>query len=369
MEGLVMEGLVMEGFNDFYNGKTVLVTGHTGFKGSWLSIWLNELGACVIGYALDPFSEKDNFVLSELSDKIIDIRGDVRDKDALREVFAKYKPEVVFHLAAQPLVRLSYDKPVETYEVNVMGTINVLECIRSTAETKIGIMITTDKCYDNKEQIWGYKECDPLGGYDPYSSSKGAAEIAINSWRNSFFNPQDYNNHGKSIASVRAGNVIGGGDWALDRIIPDCIKALEEEKAIEIRSPNSIRPWEHVLEPLSGYLMLGQKLIENPSKFTEGWNFGPELDSIVTVWEIAQKVILNYGSGELCDISDSEALHEAKLLALDITKARFKLGWKPTLNIDETVKLTVDWYRNYKSRNVYDLCVEQINSFTNGFNS
>lgn len=353
----------MDSFSNIYKGKTVLVTGHTGFKGSWISIWLNELGSKVIGYALDPYSEKDNFVLSGLSNKVVDIRGDIRDKAKLESVFNEYKPEIVFHLAAQPLVRLSYDIPVETYEVNVMGTINVLECIRQTNETKVGIMITTDKCYDNKEQIWGYRENEPMGGYDPYSSSKGAAEIAINSWRNSFFNPKEYEKHGKSIASVRAGNVIGGGDWALDRIIPDCIRALEANKPIEIRSPQSVRPWEHVLEPLSGYLLLGQKMLEEPTKYCEGWNFGPNLDSIVSVWDIASRVINNYGSGELKDLSNPNALHEAKLLALDVSKARFILGWKPTLDIDETIKMTVDWYIQYKKEDVYNYCVKQINDF------
>lgn len=357
-----LEGLVVTRYN-IYKDKTVLVTGHTGFKGSWLSIWLNEIGARVIGYSLDPYTEKDNFVLSGLSEKIVDIRGDVRDKDSLKDTFDKYKPEFVFHMAAQPLVRLSYSIPVETYEVNVIGTINVLECIRNTPETKVGIMITTDKCYDNKEQIWGYKENDPLGGYDPYSSSKGAAEIAISSWRNSYFNPEKYNEHGKSIASVRAGNVIGGGDWAKDRIIPDCIRSIENNKAIEIRSPKAVRPWEHVLEPLSGYLLLGEKMYNEPTKFCEGWNFGPSLDSIVTVWEIATKVVETFGSGNLKDLSDPNALHEAKLLALDISKARFLLGWKPTLNIENTIELTVEWYKEYKDSNVYDLCVRQINKF------
>lgn len=353
----------MDLFNNIYRGKKVLVTGHTGFKGSWLSIWLRELGAEVIGYSLDPYTEKDNFVLADLQDKMVDIRGDIRDKKHLEEVFNKYKPEIVFHLAAQPLVRLSYDIPVETYEVNVMGTINVMECIRSTKETKVGIMITTDKCYENREQIWGYRENEAFGGYDPYSSSKGAAEIAINSWRRSYFNPKDYEKHGKALASVRAGNVIGGGDWAKDRIIPDCIRALEEGKEVEIRSPKSIRPWEHVLEPLSGYLLLGQKLVENPTRYADGWNFGPHLDSIVTVWEIGEKVVENYGKGELKDISNPNELHEAKLLALDIAKARFELGWKPTLNINETIEMTVEWYREYKNKDVYDLCVEQIKKF------
>ena len=353
----------MELFNNIYRGKKVLVTGHTGFKGSWISIWLKELGAEVIGYALDPYTENDNFVLADLKDKIVDIRGDIRDKEKLEEVFNKYKPEIVFHLAAQPLVRLSYDIPVETYEVNVMGTINVMECIRKTDETKVGIMITTDKCYDNKEQIWGYRENEPMGGYDPYSSSKGAAEIAINSWRSSYFNPKEYEKHGKAIASVRAGNVIGGGDWAKDRIIPDCIKALEENKTIEIRSPHSIRPWEHVLEPLSGYLLLGQKMLEEPTKYCEGWNFGPHLDSIITVWEMTEKVVEYYGNGSLKDVSNPNDLHEAKLLALDVSKARFKLGWKPTLDIDDTLKMTVDWYRRYNTEDVYKVCKSQIIEF------
>ena len=363
MESVVIGGR-MKNFNNVYKVKRVLVTGHTGFKGSWLSIWLKELGAEVIGYSLDPYTEKDNFVLSHLSEKIVDIRGDIRDRKHLRKVFDKYQPEIVFHLAAQPLVRLSYDIPVETYETNLMGTINILEEIKNCENTKIGIMITTDKCYENKEQIWGYRENEAFGGYDPYSSSKGACEIAIQSWRKSFFNPKDYEKHGKSIASVRAGNVIGGGDWAKDRIVPDCIRALEAGKAIEIRSPRSIRPWEHVLEPLSGYLLLGQKMMEDPIKYCEGWNFGPNLDAIVNVWEVAEKIVKNYGKGNIKDISDPNALHEAKLLLLDITKSRFELGWKPTLTIDESIELTAEWYKRYISEDVYQLCIEQINKFS-----
>jgi CDP-glucose 4,6-dehydratase len=353
----------MKGFNNIYKDKTVLVTGHTGFKGSWLSIWLNELGAKVIGYSLDPYTDRDNFVLSKIGDKIVDIRADIRDKHKLEEVFSTYQPEFIFHLAAQPLVRLSYENPVETYETNVMGTINVLEAIRKTSASKVGIMITTDKCYDNKEQLWGYRESDQLGGYDPYSSSKGAAEIAINSWRLSYFNPSEYDKHGKSIASVRAGNVIGGGDWAKDRIIPDCIKAIEAGNPIEIRSPKSVRPWEHVLEPLSGYLMLGERMFNRPSEFAEAWNFGPELSSIIPVWDVANLVINNYGEGNLRDVSDPKAVHEAKLLALDITKARFRLGWTPTLSIDKAIELTAKWYKNYEVEDVYQLCVDQISDF------
>lgn len=353
----------MEGFNNVYRNKTVLVTGHTGFKGSWLSIWLHELGANVVGYALDPYTERDNFVLSGIGSKIIDIRGDIRDRNKLNQVFLEYKPEFVFHMAAQPLVRLSYEQPVDTYETNVMGTVNILESIRNCKETKVGILITTDKCYENKEQVWGYKETDPLGGHDPYSSSKAAAEIAISSWRRSFFHPDNYDKHGKAISSVRAGNVIGGGDWAKDRIIPDCIRAIEAKVPIEIRSPKAIRPWEHVLEPLSGYLLLGEKMYKEPTKYCGAWNFGPELSSVVTVWEIANKVVKNYGAGQLVDRSNIDMVYEARLLALDISKARFILDWEPTLSIDESIEYTMDWYKSYKEHNIYEVCKKQINSF------
>ncbi|MFW5879597.1 MAG: CDP-glucose 4,6-dehydratase [bacterium] len=349
----------------FWRGKKVLVTGHTGFKGSWLSIWLNEMGAEVIGYSLDPYSERDNFVLSNLSEKIIDIRGDVRDFEKLQGVFRKYKPEIVFHLAAQPLVRLSYEIPVETYQVNVMGSIHVMECVRASSFCHSAIIITTDKCYENREQVWGYRESEAMGGFDPYSSSKGATEIAISSWRRSFFNSKDFHSHGKVLASVRAGNVIGGGDWAQDRIIPDCIRALEKNKTIEIRSPQSTRPWEHVLEPLSGYLLLAEKMQVNPKKYGSGWNFGPTLSSILPVWEIAEKVVEFYGRGKLKDVSDQVAVHEAKLLSLDISKAKFELGWMPTLNIDETIKMTIEWYKQYLSEDVYRICREQIAKFMN----
>mgnify|MGYP002320274163 FL=1 len=353
-------------FNNFYKGKRILITGHTGFKGSWLSVWLHELGAEVIGVAKDPITQKDNYVLSGVGEKIkADLRADIRDGQRMKEIFQEYKPEIVFHLAAQPLVRLSYEIPVETYETNVLGTINILEAIRMTDSVKVGIMITTDKCYENKEQVWGYRENEPMGGYDPYSSSKGAAEIAINSWRRSFFNPEQYEIHGKSIASVRAGNVIGGGDWALDRIIPDCIRALEANKPIEIRSPKAIRPWQHVLEPLSGYMLLAQKMWDEPVKYCEGWNFGPHLESIIPVWNVASMVIENYGKGELKDLSDPNALHEAKLLILDISKARFQLGWEPKMNIEQCMALTVNWYKSYSRGKVYNLCVEQIEKYIN----
>lgn len=351
-------------FGGFFNGKRVLITGHTGFKGSWLAIWLHELGAEIVGVGLDPFSEKDNFVLSGIGKKIkADIRADIRDGNKMKDIFVEYKPEIVFHLAAQPLVRLSYEQPVATYETNVMGTVNILEAIRATDSVKVGVMITTDKCYDNKEQLQGYKEDDPFGGYDPYSSSKGACEIAIQSWRRSFFNSEDYDKHGKSVASVRAGNVIGGGDWSKDRIIPDCIRALEANKPIEIRSPKSVRPWEHVLEPLSGYLLLAKTMWEHPTEYCEGWNFGPVNDSVSTVWDVASELIRQYGKGSLKDCSNPNAPHEAKLLMLDITKAKTRLNWNPRLNMKQCISLVADWYKRYKSENVYNLCVEEIERF------
>lgn len=352
-------------FNGAFKGKRVLVTGHTGFKGSWLSIWLNELGAEVVGVGLDPYSDKDNYVLSCIGEKIkADIRADIRNLNKMKEIFAEYKPEIVFHLAAQPLVRLSYEIPVETYETNVMGSINIMEAIRVTDSVKVAVMITTDKCYENKEQIWGYRENEPMGGYDPYSSSKGAAEIAINSWRRSFFNPNDNGKtHHVSIASVRAGNVIGGGDWAKDRIIPDCIRSLEAGNVIEIRSPRAIRPWQHVLEPLSGYLLLASKMLHEPTKYCEGWNFGPNTESISNVWEVANKLVKHYGKGKLIDASNKTSLHEANLLMLDIHKAQFKLGWQPKMNLDQCISLVADWYKMYNHIDIYDLCVKQIHNY------
>lgn len=350
----------MDCFNGIYKDKTVLITGHTGFKGSWLSIWLIELGAKVIGYALDPYTEKDNFILAGVGNKVTDIRGDIRDFKKLNDVFQKYRPEFVFHLAAQPLVGASYKKPLETFETNVMGTINILDAIRHCVSVKTGIIVTTDKCYENKEQIYGYRESDKLGGYDPYSSSKACAELAINSWRSSFMNPKDFIIHGKAIASVRAGNVIGGGDWAQDRLIPDCIKSLEKRKIIKIRKPDAVRPWQHVLEPLGGYLLLGEKLVDNPQKFSQSWNFGPELESLVTVQTVVEMVIDSYGEGEMEITMSEEQIHETGFLNLDITKAVIELGWKPMLTMSEKIQMTIEWYKKYENEDVYELCTKQI---------
>ena len=352
-------------FDNFFRRKRVLITGHTGFKGSWLSIWLHELGAEVIGVGLDPYSEKDNFVLSGIGNKILaDIRADIRDAKAMKEIFNTYQPEIVFHLAAQPLVRYSYDEPVMTWETNVMGTIHVMEAFRKCASAKVAVMITTDKCYENREQNHAYTEDEPMGGYDPYSSSKGADEIAISSWRRSFMNPAEYEKHGKSIASVRAGNVIGGGDWAKDRIIPDCIRAIEVNEPIKIRNRHAVRPWQHVLEPLRGYMMLAKKMWEEPTQYCEGWNFGPKLDAVVPVWDVASMLVDAYGKGSLLDQTEPNAVHEANLLMLDITKVGERLGWKPYMTTDECIRLTADWYMRYITEDVYELCVEEICKYT-----
>ena len=352
-------------YSGFYRGKRILVTGHTGFKGSWLSIWLHELGAEVIGVALEPQTEKDNYKLSGISSQLsADIKADIRDGAAMQRIFDEYQPEIVFHLAAQPLVRLSYDEPVDTWQTNVMGTINVMEAFRHCESAKVAVMITTDKCYENREQNHAYTEDEPMGGYDPYSSSKGACEIAISSWRRSFMHPDKYAEHGKAIASVRAGNVIGGGDWAKDRIIPDCIRAIEAGQPIAIRNRHAVRPWQHVLEPLSGYMLLAQKMWENPTEYCEGWNFGPKMDAVVPVWNVATMLTEAYGKGTLLDQTEPNAPHEANLLMLDIIKAQTRLGWQPKLSTKEAIELTADWYKRYQSEEAYAICINEIEKYS-----
>ena len=349
----------MNEFNlNFYKGKKVLVTGHTGFKGTWLCRILQELGAEVTGYSQKPPTDPSIFTLTDLESQIHSVIGDIRDLEHMIQVFKETQPEIVFHLAAQPIVRESYKNPVNTYETNVMGTVNVLEAVRQCGSVRSFLNVTTDKVYKNNEWEWGYRETDELDGYDPYSNSKSCSELVTHSYEKSFLKDMDI-----AVSTARAGNVIGGGDFAADRIIPDCIKALESGAAINIRSPKAIRPWQHVLEPLSGYMLLAQKMWSDPTRYCEGWNFGPRAESISTVWDVATKVVNNYGSGELRDLSDPHALHEAKLLMLDISKAKFRLGWEPKMNIEQTVELTVDWYKRYREEEVYDVCVDQIVNF------
>ena len=352
----------MSNFNNAYQGKTVLVTGHTGFKGSWLSIWLTMLGANVVGYALEPYSKKSNYCASHLDKHLFaDIKGDIRDSETLEKTIEKYKPEIIFHLAAQALVKTAYDIPKYTYETNVMGSLNILEAARKFNFIKTVIMITSDKCYENVEQIWGYKETDRMGGYDPYSSSKGCAELLISSYRNSYFNPKNYEKHQKTIASVRAGNVIGGGDWSDNRLIPDCIRFIEENKDIEIRNKNATRPWEHVLEPLCGYLRLGQKMIEEPKDYSQAFNFGPPVECNKTVWEVVQYLVKYYGKGNIVDASDPNAVHENTLLSLDVTKAYRMLNWKAMLSFYEAIEFSVDWYKEaLNNDDMFEYCKKQI---------
>lgn len=323
------------------------------------------MGAKVVGYALDPYTARDNFQASHLHDKLFaDIRADLKDREKLNSVVKEYQPEIIFHLAAQALVKAGYENPVETYETNVMGSLHVLEAAKHNNCVKAVVMVTSDKCYENVEQIWGYKETDRMGGYDPYSSSKGCAEILISSYRNSYFNPDEYAKHGKAVASVRAGNVIGGGDWSANRLIPDCIRYIEAGKAIEIRSPKSTRPWEHVLESLSGYLRVGQKLIECPVKYATGFNFGPNNLVNKTVMEVVSKLIDYYGKGKVIDASDPNAVHEHKLLKLDVTKAYEMLGWHTQWDLDTTIRKTVDWYKEaLTSTDMYNFCVSQIKEY------
>lgn len=337
---------VRNAFAGVYAGKRVLLTGHTGFKGSWLAEWLLALGAEVTGFALPPPTQPSLFAQLGLASRLRHIEGDVRDLAAVRRVVEETAPDFVFHLAAQPLVRLSYEQPVETYATNVMGTVNVLEAVRLAARPCVVVAITTDKCYENKEWVHSYREEDPMGGYDPYSSSKGAAELVIASYRKSYFSASD---SPVKLASVRAGNVIGGGDWALDRIVPDCIRALQRGDPIPVRNKIATRPWQHVLEPLSGYLWLGACLADSQlssfnSHLTSAFNFGPALTSNRTVAELVQE-ILKHWPGKWEDRSDPKAVHEAKLLNLATDKAHHFLGWRPAWNFEQTLERTVTWYQ------------------------
>lgn len=348
----------------FWEGKKILVTGHTGFKGSWLCLWLQSLGAEVAGYALNPPTDPSLFDVARVSEGMKSIIGDVRDIAKLKSVFSNFRPEIVFHMAAQPLVRHSYDDPVETYSTNVMGTVNLFEAVRQTDSVSAVVNVTSDKCYENKEWVWGYRESEPMGGYDPYSNSKGCAELVTAAYRNSFFNPLKYDEHHVAVASARAGNVIGGGDWAVDRLIPDILRAIEKSEPAVIRNPHAIRPWQHVLEPLSGYLCLAQKLYGSGKDFAEGWNFGPSDNDARPVEWIVEAMVESWGNGASWKLDGGNHPHEAHYLKLDCSKARMKLGWHPRWGLGTTLEKIIEWHRAYlDSRDMKDFTMKQIEAY------
>jgi CDP-glucose 4,6-dehydratase len=342
----------------FWQGKRVFLTGHTGFKGSWLSLWLASLGANVRGYALNPPTSPSLFNEAKV-DSIIDSKiGDIRDQDALHESMTEFNPDILIHMAAQPLVRYSYDAPIETYEVNVIGTAKVLEVARSCPNLKSIVNITTDKCYENDGRAEGYKESDPMGGYDPYSSSKGCAELVASAYRRSFLQEQ-----GVGLASVRAGNVIGGGDWANDRLIPDILRSFENDRPVIIRNPKATRPWQHVLEPLSGYLVLAEKLYKNQKKYAEDWNFGPDEKDVKPVDWILDSMIENW-PGSSWELDQHPSPHEASLLKLDISKAESGLNWKPIWKLSYTLKKIITWHKAWINKeNMQDVCFIEIEEY------
>jgi CDP-glucose 4,6-dehydratase len=330
----------------FWKNKKVFITGHTGFKGSWLTLWLSLLGAKIVGYALRPNTHPSLFDLANIQEHLSEnFFADIRDISQVKAAIAKVQPDIIFHLAAQPLVRYSYENPVETYETNVMGTVNILDAMRTSNSAKVLVNITTDKCYENKEWHWGYRENDPMGGHDPYSNSKGCAELITSAYRSSYFNPSNFNEHGKSIASARAGNVIGGGDWAKDRLIPDLITAFFKNEKPLIRYPSATRPWQHVLEPLSGYLTLAEKMWNGGSDFAEAWNFGPrDADCQSVAWIINK--ISEYWDGKIDWLQNTaDQHHEANFLKLDISKAKAKLAWQPRWTLSQALEKTVFWYK------------------------
>lgn len=344
----------------FWQGKRVLVTGHTGFKGSWLVIWLKLLGADVIGYSSAALTHPNLFQTAQVSDGITSITADVTDLDALKQSFARYQPEIVFHLAAQPIVRRSYQFPVETFATNVMGTVHFLEAIRLTPSVKAGVIVTSDKCYNNREWIWGYREDEALGGHDPYSSSKGCAELVTQAYRASFFEANTSSLE-SAIASARAGNVIGGGDWAQDRLIPDMVRAFSQGLPVTIRHPHAIRPWQHVLEPLRGYLLLAAKLYTGGSRYAGAWNFGPDdVDTQPVSW-LVEKMTSAWGEAAAWQLDCHDTPHEANYLKLDCSKAKSQLGWIPHLSLSVALDWTVKIYKSYYSgQTIRNLIEEQI---------
>lgn len=360
-----MEGMeVTTPFASSFTGRSVFITGHTGFKGSWLSLWLHKLGAKVTGYSLPPPTEPNNFVASGVKEVLKShYEADVRDKNKLRGALEASEPDIIFHLAAQSLVHESYLSPRETFDVNVMGTACLLDGVRILKRPCVVIVVTSDKCYENHEQIQGYREEDPLGGHDPYSASKGAAEIVAAAYRRSFFDPQFISKHGLKLATVRAGNVFGGGDWATDRIVTDIVKALSTNAPIPVRNPDSVRPWQHVLEPLSGYLALASKMLQSDdSRWCSAWNFGPSEDEMTSVKQLVEKFCQAWGGGSWIDCSDSKSYHETNVLRLNIDKVERELGWRPRWRLEQAVNRTARWYRHFYNgaTSMREACEEDI---------
>jgi len=345
---------------NFYQNKRVFLTGHTGFKGAWLLCWLTQLGCNVKGYSLEP--ESDISLFNIVKDRLVfeNVIADIRDKSVLQKEIIDFKPDIILHLAAQALVRRSYEIPSETFEVNAIGTANLLEAVNKLDKKCTVVIVTTDKVYENKEIDYHYKEEDVLGGYDPYSASKAATEIVVSSFRNSFFNPAKYSEHQKTVLSARAGNVIGGGDWSIDRIVPDIIRALQNKHSIEVRNPGAVRPWQHVLEPLSGYLTMAMQAYLDYNTVSKAYNFGPHANDHLPVKLLVETAIQCWGTGEWKDTSSSNNVHEAGLLKLDITKAINELSWHPKLNSAEAIEWTINWY---KQNNSFDYTIQQINNY------
>ena len=335
----------------FWKNKKVLLTGHTGFKGSWLSLWLQKLGVDLVGFSKSIPTRPSLFELADVGKNMTSIMEDVTDIECITNAIKQHKPEIVIHMAAQSLVHKSYDQPLETFSTNIMGTINLLEAIRTSSKKCVIINVTSDKCYENQELARGYKETDMMGGLDPYSSSKGCSELITSSFRNSFFSNSDTKEFDISLASVRAGNVIGGGDWAENRIVPDIIRGIIDKKIIKIRNPNAIRPWQHVLEPLRGYLELVEKIWNNKSEYAESWNFGPDHEDLKSVSWITDKIIDVWGSDVKVDYNNTDYKPETNLLKLDCSKAKSKIKWMPKIKLEQAIQLTVDWYKQYEQKN------------------
>lgn len=345
--------------SEFWCGKRVFLTGHTGFKGSWLSLWLQSKGALVRGVALDPPTKPALFDVARVADGMDHIIADIRNFKAILPLFRDFKPEIVIHMAAQPLVRLSYQQPIETYATNVIGTVHVLEAARQTGTVRAIVNVTTDKCYENREWVWGYRENDHMGGHDPYSSSKGCSELVSAAYRQSFFKESSI-----ALATARAGNVIGGGDWASDRLVPDILRALQDQEPVLIRNPHAIRPWQHVLEPLSGYLTLAQSLYENGQTYAEGWNFGPSEDDAQTVQWIVEHLCALWGYNAHWQLQTGEHPHEAHYLKLDISKARQRLKWTPRWSLNTALDRTIAWHQAWLNKqNMKTICQQQIESY------